>query len=39
MKLMKELAGNHSHSLREKEVNYLCHFDFKTSGFYGLPDT
>ncbi|CAH3178618.1 unnamed protein product, partial [Porites evermanni] len=37
MKLMKELAGNHSHSLTEKEVNYLCHFDFKTSGFYGLP--
>ena len=37
MKLIKELAGNHSHSLTEKEVNYLCHFDFKTSGFYGLP--
>ena len=18
-------------------MNYLCHFDFKTSGFYGLP--
>ncbi|CAH3133267.1 unnamed protein product [Porites lobata] len=28
MKLMKELAGNHSHSLTENEVNYLCHFDF-----------
>ena len=37
MKLIKELAGNHSHSLTEKEVNYVCHFDFKTSGFYGLP--
>ena len=29
MKLIKELAGNHSHSLTEKEVNYVCHFDFK----------
>ena len=37
VKLIKELARNHSHSLTEKEVNYLCHFDFKTSGFYGLP--
>ena len=37
MKLIKELAGNHSHTLTEKEMNYLCHFDFKTSGFYGLP--
>ena len=37
MKLIKELAHNHSHNLTEKEVNYLCHFDFKTSGFYGLP--
>lgn len=37
MKLIKELAGSHSHSLTEKVVNYLCHFDFKTSGFYGLP--
>ena len=37
MKVIKELAGNHSHNLTEKEVNYLCHFDFKTSGFYGLP--
>ena len=37
MKLMKELAGNHCHRLTEKEVNYLCHFDFKTSGFYGIP--
>ena len=37
MKLIKELAGSHSHSLTEKGVNYLCHFDFKTSGFYGLP--
>ena len=37
VKLIKELACNHSHSLTEKEVNYLCHFDFKTSGFYGLP--
>ena len=38
MKLIKELGGNHSHSLTEKEVNYVCHFDFKTSGFYGLPE-
>ena len=37
MKLIKELASNHSHNLTGKEVNYLCHFDFKTSGFYGLP--
>lgn len=37
MKLIKELASNHSHNLTEKEVNYLCHFDFKTSGFDGLP--
>jgi len=37
IKLIKELAGNHSHKLTEKEVNYLCHFDFKTSGFYSLP--
>ena len=37
MKLIKELARNHSHNLTEKEVNYLSHFDFKTSGFYGLP--
>ena len=37
MKLIKELAGNHSRTLTEKEVNYLCHFDFRTSGFYGLP--
>ena len=37
VKLIKELARNHGHSLTEKEVNYLCHFDFKTSGFYGLP--
>ena len=37
MKLTKELAGNHSHNLTEKEVNYLCHFDFRTSGFYDLP--
>ena len=37
MKLIKELAGNHCHSLKEKEINYLSHFDFKTSGFYGLP--
>ena len=37
MKLIKELASNHSHNLTEKEVNYLSHFDFKTSGFYGLP--
>ena len=37
MKLIKELAGNHSHNLIEKEVSYVCHFDFKTSGFYGLP--
>ena len=36
MKLIKELASNHSHNLTEKEVNYLCHFDFKTSGFHGL---
>ena len=36
MKLIKELASNHSHNLTEKEVNYLCHFDFKTSGFDGL---
>ena len=36
MKLIKELASNHSHNLTEKEVNYLCHFDFKASGFYGL---
>ena len=26
MKLIKELARNHGHSLTEKEVNYLCHF-------------
>ena len=37
MKLIKELASNHSHNLTGKEVNYLCHFYFKTSGFYGLP--
>ena len=37
MKLIKELAGKHSHNLTEKEVNYLCHFDFKASGFYCLP--
>ena len=37
MKLIKELASNHSHNLTGKEVNYLCYFDFKTSGFYGLP--
>ena len=36
MKLIKELAGNHSHDLKEKEGN-LCRVDFKTSGFYGLP--
>ena len=36
MKLITELAGNYSHSLTEKEVNYVCHFNFKTSGFYGL---
>ena len=34
MKLIKELSGNYSHNLTEKEVNV---FDFKTSGFYGLP--
>ena len=37
MKLIKELAGDHSHSLTEKEMSYVCHFDFKTSGLYGLP--
>ena len=37
MKLRKELASYHSHNLTEKEVNYLCHFDFKISGFYGPP--
>lgn len=38
MKLIKELASNHSHNLTaEKEVNYLRHFEFKTSGFDGLP--
>ena len=26
-----------SHNLTQKEVNYVCHFDFKTNGFYGLP--
>ena len=37
MKLIKELAGNYSHNLTEKEVSYVCYFDFKTSGIYGLP--
>ena len=37
MKLIKELAVNHMHNLTEKEVSYICHFDFKTSGFYGFP--
>ena len=37
MKLKKELAGNHSHNLTEKELSYVCYFDFKNSGFYGLP--
>ena len=36
MKLIKELEGNYSHNLTEKEVNYFD-FDFKTSGFYSLP--
>ena len=31
MKLMKELAGNHSHSLTEKEVNYLCQWFLRPS--------
>ena len=37
LKLIKELEGNYSHNLTEKEMSYVCHFDFKISGFYGLP--
>ena len=35
--IINELACSDSHNLTEEEVNYVCLFDFKTSGFYGLP--
>jgi len=37
LKLIKEFTCKHIGSLIETEIGYLCHFNFRTSGFYGLP--
>ena len=37
LKLIKELTCKHIGSLTETEIGYLCHFNFRTRGFYGLP--
>ena len=37
IKLIKELTLKHTHSLTKAEIDYLCRFNFRTSGFYGLP--
>lgn len=36
MKFIKELVSNYSYNFMEKEVSYLCYFDFKISGFDGF---
>ena len=37
IKLIEELTLKHTHSLTKAEIDYLCRFNFRTSGFYGLP--
>ena len=34
---LKKLIDNHSSNLTKDEIEYILHFDHKTSQFYGLP--